>query len=134
MTTSLKASLRYPRAWLAAGLLMATVITIACLVPARELPSLGVSDKFEHGFAFFVLAIWFAGVLSRRDFIYLALALVAFGGSIEIAQGLMGLGREADIRDLTADALGVGAGILLALTPLGRWAMVVESLFTSRKA
>jgi len=134
MASTLQASLRYPRAWLAMGLLMATFITIACLVPARDLPSLGVSDKFEHGLAFFVLAIWFAGVLERRDFIYLALALVAFGGGIEIAQGLMGLGREADVRDLAADAAGVAVGILLALTPVGRWASVVESLLTRRRA
>lgn len=130
MTSSLQNSLRYPRAWLGMGVLIAAAITIACLVPARELPTLGVSDKFEHVLAFFVLAVWFAGVLSRRDFLYLLLALVAFGGGIEIAQGLMGLGREADIRDLLADAAGVLAGILLALTPVGRWAMLVESLFT----
>jgi VanZ family protein len=116
------------------GLLIAALITIACLVPARDLPSLGVSDKFEHSLAFFVLAIWFAGVLERRDFLYLALALIAFGGGIEIAQGLMGLGREADIRDLMADGVGVAAGILLALTPLGRWAMGVESLLERRNA
>ena len=127
MPQSLLPSLRYPRAWIGAGLLIALAITVACLVPSRDLPALGVSDKFEHSLAFFVLAVWFAGVLSRRDFGYLALALIAFGGGIEIAQGLMGLGREADVRDLMADAGGVLAGIALALTPVGRWAVTIES-------
>ncbi|MEY4760455.1 MAG: hypothetical protein RLZZ200_311 [Pseudomonadota bacterium] len=124
-------SLRYRQAWLAIGLLIALAITVTCLVPARELPQLGVAiwDKLEHAFAFFVLCFWFAGVVSRRDYLYLVLAMLAFGGAIEIAQGLMGLGREADLHDLMADGLGVFVALLLALTPLGRWAVFVESLF-----
>lgn len=134
MTASLRRSLRYRRAWLAMGLLIALAITVSCLVPARDLPNLGVVlwDKFEHAFAFFVLTFWFAGVVARRDFAYLLLAMMAFGGAIEIAQGLMGLGREADLHDLLADGVGVFIALLLALTPLGRWAMFIESLFQKR--
>jgi len=135
MSLGLHRSLRYGRAWFAFGMLIALAITVSCLLPARDLPQIGfaLSDKVEHGIAFFVLTFWFAGVLTRRDFLFLALALVAFGGGIEITQGLMGLGREADLKDLLADAAGVLSGLALAMTPLGRWALFVESLFTTRR-
>jgi VanZ family protein len=126
--------LRYPWVWFAVGLLMAVVITITSLVPASRLPTLDVSDKAEHALAHCALAFWFGGVLARCDYVFLALALVAFGGGIEVAQGLMDLGRQADLRDLAADVVGIGAGILLALTPLGRWAGWIESRFTVRRA
>jgi VanZ family protein len=54
--------------------------------------------------------------------------LIALGGGIEIAQGLMGLGREADLRDVLANTLGAGAGLGLALTPVGRWPELLERL------
>ena len=134
MTESLRSTLRYRGAWLAIGLLIALAITVSCLLPARDLPQFGLalSDKLEHGIAFFVLGFWFAGVVASRDLIYLALALLAFGGAIEITQGLMGLGREADVYDLLADGAGVLVALLLALTPLGRWAVFIESLFQKR--
>ena len=132
MRQALLPSLRYPRAWFGAGLLIATVITVTSLLPARDLPALGISDKVEHAVAYALLAFWFASVMARRDFVYLALALLAFGGGIEIAQGLMGLGREADLLDLAADGVGIVAGVVLAATPLGGWAKVIEDLLDRR--
>lgn len=134
MRQALLPTLRYPRAWFGAGLLMATAITVACLVPARDLPALGISDKVEHTVAFLLLGFWFASVMTRGDLPYLVLALVAFGGGIEIAQGLMGLGREADVLDLAADGAGSVAGVVLAATPLGRWAKVCEDLLARGSA
>ena len=84
--------------------------------------------------AYLLLAFWFASVMARRDYLYLMLALLAFGGGIEIAQGLMGLGREADLLDLAADGVGILAGVGLAATPLGGWAKVIEDLVASRGA
>jgi VanZ family protein len=132
MRQALLPTLRYPRAWFGAGLLIATAITVTSLLPARDLPALGISDKVEHAVAYALLAFWFASVMARRDFLYLVLALLAFGGGIEIAQGLMGLGREADLLDLAADGVGIVAGVVLAATPLGRWAKVIEDLLARR--
>jgi hypothetical protein len=53
---------------------------------------------------------------------------VAIGGVIELLQGAMGLGRDAEWLDLVADTLGVALGLVLVLTPLGRWARWFESL------
>jgi VanZ family protein len=134
MTQALLPTLRYPRAWFLDGLLIATAITVASLLPAHDLPALGISDKLEHAVAYLLLAFWFASVMARRDYPYLVLALLAFGGGIEIAQGLMGLGREADLLDLAADGVGVLAGVALAATPLGCWAKVIEDLVARRGA
>ena len=133
MKPVLLTTLRYPRAWLCLGLLMALFITVMSLLPANNLPSLGISDKIEHAAAYAVLAFWFASVMGRWDYLYLFLALLAFGGGIEIAQGLMGLGREADLLDLAADASGTVVGLGLAATPLGRWASFIEDLLTRRQ-
>ena len=85
-----------------------------------------VSDKTEHFVAYFGLMLWFSGLVRLRRFAWLVLALLALGGGIEIAQGLMGLGREADWRDFFADAYGTGAGLLLALVGLRHWVRWLE--------
>lgn len=118
-----------PRAWRilwVGGLLLALVVVVVCLLPSRNLPSTGINDKFEHALAFAALALWFGGLAARRDHLFVLLALVALGGGIEIAQGLMGLGRMADVRDLLADLLGALGGVALAYTPLGRWPRLLE--------
>lgn len=119
--------LRYRRLWFGVGVLIALAVAVVCLVPGRKLPDVRVSDKMEHLLAFAMLAFWFGSILVRRDFFWLAVALIAFGGLIELAQGAMRFGREADIKDLLADSIGVVLGLALALTPLGRWARWLES-------
>jgi len=125
-------TLRYPRAWFCFGLLIAAGITVFSLIPAQDLPSVGVSDKLEHAIAYLLLSFWFASVIARWDYFYLVLALLALGGGIEIAQGLMGLGRQADWRDLMADGFGILVGVGLAATPIGHWATLVEDLLVRR--
>lgn len=119
--------LRYRRLWFGVGVLIALAVAVVCLMPGRKLPDVRVSDKMEHLLAFAMLAFWFGSILVRRDFFWLAVALIAFGGLIELAQGAMRFGREADIKDLLADSIGVVLGLALALTPLGRWARWLES-------
>jgi VanZ family protein len=130
----LRPALRLSRLWFCLGLLIAVLITIASLIPARDVPDLGVSDKFEHAFAYVLLAFWLASVIVRRDYLPLALLLLVFGGAIEVAQGLMRLGRHAELLDLLADGVGIVAGVLLAMTPLGHWADWLESLVFRRPA
>ena len=117
---------RHARLWYALGALLILAVVIASLVPARELPRLHISDKIEHLLAYLSLAIWFGGLVPVRRYLWLALALLALGGGIEIAQGLMGLGREADWRDFIAGACGVGLGLLLGLIGLRHWVRWLE--------
>ncbi len=119
-------ALRHYRAWYLLGAVLTLVVIVSGLVPAGDLPHWRISDKFEHFVAYTLLAIWFGGLLAPRRYLHLGLALLALGGGIEIAQGLMGLGREADWRDFYADALGAGFGLSLSLAGLQYWATWLE--------
>jgi len=126
--------LRYRRLWFCAGLAIALAVLVVCLIPGGKLPDMRVSDKTEHVAAFVMLAFWFGSILVRRDLFWLALALLLFGGAIELAQGAMRMGRNADVHDLFADAVGILLGLALALTPLGRWARWLENLVGRKTA
>ncbi len=126
--------LRYRRLWLSGGIVMLLVITVVCLLPSTELPGTGLSDKTEHFLAFGALAFWFGSIVVRRDLPWVALAAIAFGGLIELAQSSMGWGRQGDLLDLVADSIGVAIGVLLVLTPLGCWARWFELQVTRVRA
>lgn len=119
--------LRLRHFWFCIGVLMALAVAVVCLMPGGKVPDLpGVSDKVEHFGAFFLLSFWFSSILVRRDFIWMVLVLLVFGVLIEVGQEMMRRGREGEVLDVVADAGGIVAGMLLALTPLGRWAFWFE--------
>lgn len=111
---------------MAVGIAMLLVIAIVCLMPSKELPQTGLSDKSEHFLAFGAVAFWFGSIVMRYDIPWLALLLVGFGGLIEVSQAAMGWGRSGDWLDLAADSIGIAVGIGLAYTPVGRWARWAE--------
>lgn len=117
---------RHARLWYALGMVLILAVVVASLVPARDLPRMRINDKTEHLVAYLSLALWFGGLVRLRHFPWLALALLALGGSIEIAQGLMGLGREADWRDFLANTYGTGIGLALSLAGLRNWVRWLE--------
>ena len=129
---ALRPELRMPRTWMMGGCFLLLLATVVCLMPADDVPDTHVSDKLEHALGFVPLALWFGGISRRQRYLTVALALITFGGLIELAQGLIGWGRNADWLDLCADVAGVAAGLLLALTPLGRWADLLEILLRKR--
>ncbi len=98
---------------LLAALLVA--ITWLALVPAPpQVVSTGW-DKSNHALAFASLA--FAGVWAwcprPRQWGWLAVALLAYGGAIEIVQSMMPP-RTGDALDLLADGCGIVLGLLAA--------------------
>jgi VanZ family protein len=119
-------TLRLRKVWYVLGAGLTLLVIIASLVPARDLPRLRISDKLEHVLAYLALALWFGGLAAPRAYLRLSLGLLALGGGIEIAQGLMGLGRQADWYDFYADALGVALGLSLCLAGLRYWAVWLE--------
>ncbi|HRO62826.1 VanZ family protein [Thermomonas sp.] len=100
-------------------MLAVAVVVVASLLPARELPSLGVGDKWEHFLGYAVLAAGAVQLYRRRlSWAFMGVVLVLLGIGLEYVQGAMGLGRVADRGDALANTLGVVVGLATALTPL----------------
>jgi VanZ family protein len=103
------------RPWRWALLLLAVLITVLALLPAppRQM-DLGW-DKLNHVFAFAAMAVCavFGWRDSRTALLAVLLALLAFGGAIELVQ-LQVPNRSGEWSDLGADAIGIGLGALLA--------------------
>jgi hypothetical protein len=112
--------------WYVVGAVLVVTVVVSSLVPAQDLPAVGVNDKIEHFSAYAALTLWFGGLTEPRRYYRLTLWLLAMGGAIEIAQGLMNMGREADWRDFLAGGAGVAAGLLLCLGGLRHWASWIE--------
>lgn len=90
------------------------IVTWTCLAPTSDLPTVSLWDKVEHLTAYFgltVIGAWaFPHRLSR-----LSAGLFGAGVAIEIAQSLMGLGRQGDPADALANTFGIALGLLAVL-------------------
>lgn len=126
-------AVRHPRLWLVIGWALIAFAIVVSLLPSKELPSLGVGDKFEHTTAYALLALWFAGVYPRTRYIVIGIALFIMGVGIEFAQGAMHMGRQADVRDVIANTGGIAIGLTLALAGLGGWAEWIDGWTRSRE-
>lgn len=110
---------------LAAGLLAALAalaIARGSLEAGGGVPAFPGSDKLIHAGAYAVLAgLAMLATAGRRGWpVWLTATL--FGGVLEIAQGVMGGGREASLLDAVANGAGALAAVLgvKALIALGR--------------
>ncbi len=111
----------FQRPWLWAGLWMLAiaVVVFGSLLPARDLPSVGLSDKWEHFLAYAALAAGAVQLFQRRlSWGFICMLLVLLGIGLEYAQGAMDMGRMADRNDALANTIGVLIGLATALTPL----------------
>jgi VanZ family protein len=89
-------------------------IIVLSLLPRVSLPSVGISDKYQHLIAYAVLAAtaWLA-FPSRRAALWLMLLLPLMSIALEFAQTFVP-GRSGEI----ADALVSGLGAYLLLVPM----------------
>jgi VanZ family protein len=101
----------------------------------RDIPSFAkvTSDKVIHFLGYFALAMWFAGVTRTKRYPLVGVLLIVLGGLLEILQGLMHNGRNAEWLDLLADSLGVAAALGLAYAGLGKWTVWIERLLGAQK-
>lgn len=118
--------LRYRRLWLALGLLGILAVLVVCLLPQVPGPTFAGADKLEHLLTWFVVAAWFAALVERRAYLPLAVVMIGLGIGIELTQHWMALGRAGDWRDVVANSLGVGAGLLAAAVNRDSWLLWVE--------
>jgi len=119
---------RFQAAWLGLGWLLIAAVVVGSLLPSTSLPAFQVWDKLEHLAAYGVLAFVFAGALGRARWKAVLWGLLALGAGLELAQALSGVGRMADPWDMAANALGVAAGLGLAVRVPGGWCRRVEAL------
>jgi VanZ family protein len=89
-------------------------IVVLCLLPHQAIPEVGPrqTDKVVHVAMFLVFAMAWrragAGVLGT------IVAGLVLAGATEGLQGILPIGRTADLLDVAADAAGLAAGLLLA--------------------
>jgi VanZ family protein len=125
--------LRFARLWWALGYVLVVLTIHDSLEQHPPNFAVMVSDKIVHFTGYFLLATWFGGVARRTRYWLVGLALLALGGSIEIAQGAMHNGRDAEWLDMLANTLGVTSGLGLAYLGLGMWMVWVERLLRLQK-
>jgi len=118
--------LRHQSFWMAMSAVLVAAIVYASLMPNLSLPVPGNFDKVEHFTSYCGLAVWFTGLYPRSRYWMVVAGLLGLGLGLEVAQGLMQLGRSAEPLDMAANAAGVGVGLLLALSLTGNWARRVE--------
>jgi VanZ family protein len=119
--------------WWTCDWAITAAVVVSSLLPVDDLQQLtpAFNDKLMHFCAYFLLAMWFAGSLDPRRHGTLLVGLFALGALIEGAQHAMGLGREADWKDLLANTLGALTALALARAGLGNWMAWVERRFVS---
>ena len=91
------------------------ITIVLTLMPSNELPSsIKIWDKAEHAIVFFIM-MFSGGIAYSRYKYLLAIALVAYGASIEVMQEYFTTSRNGDKFDIVADAVGVLIGFILFL-------------------
>jgi VanZ family protein len=89
------------------------VVAWLSLVPAEDLPPVGIADKVKHFAAYTALTglgLWTFATGRMR----LALGLLAFGVAIELLQAAMDVGRRNEAADVLANVLGIATALGLA--------------------
>jgi VanZ family protein len=125
--------LRFAWFWWVLGYLLVIFTIRDSLVSHPPDFAVMVSDKAVHFTGYFLLATWFGGVARPTRYWLVGLGLLALGGTIEIAQGAMHNGRDAEWLDMLANTLGVTTGLGLAWLGLGMWMVWVERLLRLQK-
>ena len=115
--------------WLIACSAWTLLILVFSLVPhppELALPFLSW-DKFQHASAYALLTLFIGRSWTcfrpwnARIWWWAAASALVFGIAIELLQGLMGIGRSADPRDVLANAIGILSACLLVYIRRRLW-------------
>ena len=120
--------LAHAPAWIAASVLLVAAVLYVSLAPLTVPAALPTHfDKLEHAAAYVFLTVWFTGLVARPRYWRVAIALGAFGLTIEFLQAAMPFGRQGDPWDVLANVTGIGVGLALARAMTGGWALKAEA-------
>jgi VanZ family protein len=105
-----------PRPWrLALYALASLILSYMALAPEHDVPGSDlVWDKLEHASAWTVLTL-LGLLLSTKRRWAIGLFALAFGALIEVLQAVMPFGRDGNVADWIADAVGIAAAYVLWL-------------------
>jgi len=99
------------RLWRGVLVLLVAAICVLAFMPVPPQTLSSGWDKLNHAFAFATLAVTAGhGFPGRRRIAGIAVALVAFGGFIEVVQAFVP-GRSSEWADLLADGVGIAVGL-----------------------
>lgn len=121
-----------PRWWLLGAMLIVVTILVGSLFPLPNIDGINDNDKLNHAAAYAGLMFWVVGMLRRAWYLPAWAAVVVLGGSVELFQALLGLGRHADFRDFIANLLGASLMLMLAWAGMGGWARRAEQVIGLR--
>lgn len=92
-------------------LLLAAIIYLS-IAPGEATPTAGLFwDKAQHALAYAVLGL--AGLAAFGGRWPVLAAILAVSAGLEVAQAVMPYGRQGDLRDLAANAAGLGLALLV---------------------
>lgn len=118
--------------WLGGGWLIVAAIVYFSLVKLAIDSDIQGGDKLGHLLAYGGLMLWWSQLyLSRIARLQLALAFIALGGAMELAQGLTP-DRYPEWLDLAANAAGVLLGWLAAPPRLPNFYQRLAAAFPGR--
>lgn len=111
---------QHRRHWGGLLALLLVVVSAAALAPGHQAPTLGLGDKLNHLAAFVALGLAAALAQRPRRAGLAGVALLAYGGLIEVLQTQVP-GRHGDLADLLVDAVGIAVGLALAALLRRHW-------------
>ena len=124
--------------WRSLSLAMLVVVLAGALSPAiwfgnkaDALSFIKNADKWVHGITFFVLAVWFSGLVERRRYWLVGIGLIVFGVLLEFFQMYVRY-RTADHFDIAANTVGIIVGLAVAIAGLGGWGLRAEDWYARR--
>lgn len=117
--------LRFPWLWALVGWALLIGVCVASLVPAHDLPNMGVGDKLEHAGSYFLLMLWFAGLYPAARHLRIAVGLFVLSAMLDVLQ-LGTSSRQFDLHDIAANGAGIGAALVLSYWILGGWCQRLE--------
>jgi len=92
--------------------LAVAILLYMCLAPARDLPTVNIWDKAEHATAWLVLAGVGLILFPRRP-VSVGLFALGIGVLVELLQATPLIARDADVRDVLADSVGIAAALVV---------------------
>lgn len=116
------------RNWLCFTALILIIVIIFLSLGSVQQVKVAINnmDKLAHGFAYFVLGLVALPALGKIRALYVWAGLSLIGIGLEIAQGVMKSGRQADVFDALANASG-------ALCAVFVW-FIISHLLKQRQA